>query len=130
MSSAPTTWASHYRGTPSFSAATRIATFDTDLRDVVVRGHGHRLAKRDHPALEELVVVGGEGIGHKILADVAVRGLVEIGVGRLSLAAYVGGPGPGTRRSPPEGAKVAYAPVWAMMARLAEGARLASREFC
>ena len=47
------------------------------------------------PGLEELVVVGGEGIGHKILADVAVRGLVEIGVGKFSLAAYVGGPGPG-----------------------------------
>ena len=37
---------------------------DRDLRhrfrDAVVGGHGHRLAKRDHPALEELVVVGGE----------------------------------------------------------------------
>jgi hypothetical protein len=30
MSSAPTTWVNHYRGTPSFVAATRIATFDTD----------------------------------------------------------------------------------------------------
>jgi hypothetical protein len=37
---------------------------DRDLRhgfrDAVVGGHGHRLAKRDHPALEELVVVGGD----------------------------------------------------------------------
>ena len=83
MSSAPTTWVNHYRGTPSFIAANEDRDLRYRLRDVVVRGHGHRLAKRDHRALEELVVVGGEGIGHKILADVAVRGLVEIGVGRL-----------------------------------------------
>src|SRR5215467_226711 len=58
-----------------------------DLRDrfcdAVVDGHGYRLAKRHHPALEELVVVGSERIGREVLADVAVRGLVEIRVGGL-----------------------------------------------
>ena len=64
-------------------AAMRDGDLRHRFRDAVVGGHGHRLAKRDHPALEELVVVGGERIGHQLLADVAVRRLVEVGVGGL-----------------------------------------------
>src|SRR6266700_752626 len=36
------------------------------LRDPVVERHGDRLAKRDHAPLEELIVVGGQGIGHEL----------------------------------------------------------------
>src|SRR5690348_16910317 len=103
MSSVPTICGGHYRGTRGIRAsptttaalASRLdAKLDRcdeegDLRDgfcdAVVDGHGHRLSKRDHPALEELVVVGGERIGHQRFADVAVGRLVEIGVGGLEV---------------------------------------------
>ena len=48
-----------------------------------MEGHLYRLGEGDDAALEELVVVGGEGIGDELLADVAIGGFVEIGARRL-----------------------------------------------
>ena len=48
---------------PSLIAAMRDRDLRHGFRDAVVGGHGHRLAKQDHPELEELVVVGGRGSG-------------------------------------------------------------------
>ena len=44
------------------------------LSDLVLEGHGHRLAEGHHAPLEELVVVGGQGIGDELLSD---DGLVD-----------------------------------------------------
>ena len=52
------------------------------LRDFAVDGHAHRVRERHDPPLEELVVVGGQGIGRQAVRGVAVRDLVEVGVGR------------------------------------------------
>jgi hypothetical protein len=59
----------------------------------------HRFAHEDARVALVLAATDDPGLWQRLL-----------GGQRLRMADYVVRPGPGTRRSPPEGAKVAYAP--------------------
>src|SRR5580765_2299659 len=48
------------------------------LRDLVGEHHPERLGERHDPTLEELVVVGGQGIGGEIPRDITIAGLVQV----------------------------------------------------
>src|SRR6266849_3194883 len=53
------------------------------LRDAIIQSHGHGLPEWDHAALDELFVIGGEGIGGEVQAQEAMRRLVQVSVGRV-----------------------------------------------
>jgi 2-dehydro-3-deoxy-L-rhamnonate dehydrogenase (NAD+) len=53
------------------------------LGDVALDRHAHSLLERHHPPLDELVLVGGQGIVGQPVGRVAVRDLVQVGVGRV-----------------------------------------------
>src|SRR4029453_926242 len=48
------------------------------FRNLVGEDHAQSLGERHDPALEELVVVGGQGIGREIPRDITIAGLVQI----------------------------------------------------